>query len=252
MSALAACSLEPIEFSPPSDSQDSSEFKLTREERAQAVEQWLPLVRKMAGRFMSRLGRYYEYEDLVSIGQLALWKASGTYFTNQGATFGTYSYHAVAHAFGGLIDRYRTRIRSGSRREESLDEVDDDGEATSRQLTAPELLPDALLEGAHDCQALLVSLEILSPRYRQVLAARFVEERSLEEIAFDLGVTRERVRQLELKALTKLRKNLARALPERAATAGARPVSSTQATPRGYRPSRHVPPGKVAPPPESP
>lgn len=250
MSALAACSLEPPEISLAPDPSDS-EFRLTLEERARAVEQWLPLVRKMAGRFMSRLGRYYEYEDLVSIGQLALWKASGTYFTNQGASFGTYSYHAVAHAFGGLIDRYRTRIRAGSRREESLSEFDDD-ETPDRQLSAPGFLADVLLEIEHDRQALQAALQTLSPRYRQVIAARFVEEQSLEEIATDLGVTRERVRQLELKALTKLRKSLGKDLPERAATAGARPNSCAQSTPRGYRASRNVPPGKVASSPGSP
>lgn len=117
-----------------------AEFHLTREERAAAVEQWLPLVRKLAGRYMGRLGRYYEYDDLVSIGQLALWSASRTYETNHGATFGTYSFHAVHHAFEALVKRWRSNLRRGSRLEESFDETDEEG-LPIRQIHSPDLTP---------------------------------------------------------------------------------------------------------------
>jgi RNA polymerase primary sigma factor len=53
------------------------------------------------------------------------------------------------------------------------------------------------------------ALELLNPRMRRVLALRFGLEgetpRTLEEVGTELGITRERVRQLETRALRELR-----------------------------------------------
>jgi RNA polymerase primary sigma factor len=53
-------------------------------------------------------------------------------------------------------------------------------------------------------------LQTLVPREEQVLRLRFgvgcAREHTLEEIGEDLSVTRERVRQIELRALRKLRR----------------------------------------------
>jgi len=48
-------------------------------------------------------------------------------------------------------------------------------------------------------------LSELTEREEKIIRARFWEDRSLESIAEDLGITRERVRQLESKAFRKLR-----------------------------------------------
>jgi len=54
-------------------------------------------------------------------------------------------------------------------------------------------------------------LDILSPREQKILMMRFGLEdgrgRTLEEVGREFGVTRERIRQIEAKALAKLRKN---------------------------------------------
>lgn len=79
-----------------------------------------------------------------------------------------------------------------------------------------------------------------------MLEGRFVEGRALQEIAEELGVTRERIRQIEQKALKRLRKSLTLLLPDRALDSAE--ISSCA---RYGRPRRTLS-GKVAPPPESP
>ena len=55
------------------------------------------------------------------------------------------------------------------------------------------------------------TLELLTPREQKILRMRFGLEdgrsHTLEEVGQEFGVTRERIRQIEAKALTKLRKH---------------------------------------------
>jgi RNA polymerase primary sigma factor len=55
------------------------------------------------------------------------------------------------------------------------------------------------------------TLDLLTPREQKILRMRFGLEdgrmHTLEEVGQEFGVTRERIRQIEAKALTKLRKN---------------------------------------------
>jgi len=49
----------------------------------------------------------------------------------------------------------------------------------------------------------------LSPREKSVIAGRFVQGKTLHEAGESLGVSVERVRQIELKAMRKLRNKIA-------------------------------------------
>jgi len=66
---------------------------------------------------------------------------------------------------------------------------------------------DTLLESAiHVIEdAVFDVMSVLTERERQVLKLRFFDHKSLSQSGIDMGVTRERVRQLEAKALRKLR-----------------------------------------------
>jgi RNA polymerase primary sigma factor len=69
--------------------------------------------------------------------------------------------------------------------------------------------PDAASAVQARSQELTAALERLNPRMKQVLLRRFGLDgrppQTLEEVGRDLGVTRERVRQLETRALRELR-----------------------------------------------
>jgi RNA polymerase sigma factor (sigma-70 family) len=54
----------------------------------------------------------------------------------------------------------------------------------------------------------LERLETFWPREYEVLILRFVEEQTLAQVGKRLGISRERVRQIEISALAKLRKRM--------------------------------------------
>ena len=81
------------------------------------------------------------------------------------------------------------------------DFIEDEDSATPEEAATTQLLKEHVNE----------MLDILSPREQKILMMRFGLEdgrgRTLEEVGREFGVTRERIRQIEAKALAKLRKN---------------------------------------------
>lgn len=65
--------------------------------------------------------------------------------------------------------------------------------------------PDEIAEGRERTRLLVESLEALSERERRILVAHQVEGRTYHELGEELGLTSERVRQIEARALMHLR-----------------------------------------------
>jgi RNA polymerase primary sigma factor len=101
-------------------------------------------------------------------------------------------------------------VRAAARASASLDQpVGDQEDAVFGDFVAgDEPLPEERVEGALRSQALAVALQALGERERQVLILRYglvdEEPKTLEEIGKRLGLTRERVRQIELDSLRRL------------------------------------------------
>ena len=89
--------------------------------------------------------------------------------------------------------------------------IGEDGDATLGDLIeAPDAVdPHAVAEASELQRSIAEALAELTPREQRILRMRFgiggTADHTLEEVGREFGVTRERIRQIEAKALEKLR-----------------------------------------------
>ena len=119
------------------------------------------------------------------------------------------SLEEIAEAASLPIEQAR-QVRAAARAATSLDQPVGDQEDTvvGDFLAGEGLLPDEQVELSLRSQALQQALAALSERERHVLVLRYGldddEPKTLEEIGRRLGLTRERIRQIEVEALRRL------------------------------------------------
>lgn len=196
--------------------------------RALLVLSHKPFAAKMAARFARRYG--LDVEDLYQEGQIGLILAADKFDPSKGWRFATYARwwvfdRLVEAAFRGQsIVRPSTGMkaragffRSIRYRDVSLDAPAPNGEGSLADTFAcpaprPDEIVEATLDGAARSAALHRAIDAMPARDIDIITSRFLTEpkQSLEEIGARLGLSKERVRQLEEKALGKLRKELVR------------------------------------------
>lgn len=178
------------------------------------------LVHKIAKRFRWALSSGLCYEDLVQAGNMGLMRAAEKFDPERGFTFATYAVWWVrAQVRREAADR-RATVRTPcwrqaeiwSKREPlpahavSLDSRMSEDGTTFLDLT-PHPGDDPELSAVRG-QAGKISEKLLSAldsRHQYVLRRRYLFGDTLLDVGKQLGVTRERARQIEVAALAKLR-----------------------------------------------
>ena len=180
------------------------EFKMDLVERirTQLVSSNLRLVSSIARRFSTSFG---DVDDFSSDGCMILLGAIDRFDFSRRFRFSTYATHSIQrHFFRAWKVRQRRKERFPNAASEMLCEIPQQ-ENDVLVCEDPESVVGHLLSQAE---------HVLDEREHQILMERFGlagrdrKGRTLREIASDLGISKERVRQLQMKALEKLREIL--------------------------------------------
>lgn len=139
--------------------------------------------------------------EMVSDGNMSLIRAIEKFDYTKGNKFSTYATWAIMKNYARSIPKefkQRERYRTGV--EEVFDWRPDEGE--------PQFKQELVNQRQH--QLIMSILEQLDDREKTIIINRFgleegVEPKTLEQVGQVLGVTKERIRQLESRALKKLR-----------------------------------------------
>ena len=172
------------------------------------------------------LSHLYEYEDAVIDASMAVIEAAKRYDPKQGS-FSTYATWYIRHAIGSnASERYAVHIPVNVETDWRLGRLKADTEAYIEKIARPHWLEEivgeeddgeVLLEEtipieedrwADARESLEKAMETLTERERYVLTERYGfydgEYKTLEKVGDTMGITRDRVRQIEQKALRKL------------------------------------------------
>ena len=158
----------------------------------------LRLVVSIAKRHMSPSRDFFE---LVSDGNMALIRAAEKFDFARGTRFSTYASWAVMRSFARSIPQeLRCRARFRTSYPELFTALEDTGTDPDEQ---------DCVQSEHEARV-EEFLEHLDERERKIIDLRFglsggQEPLTLKQVGAEIGVTKERVRQLEVRAISKLR-----------------------------------------------
>lgn len=181
-------------------------FKIANSARAQIVQANLPLVLAMAKR--TKLTGV-DFAELISEGNMALLRSVDKFDCSKGFKFSTYACRAILKSFS------RVAIRSSRYRSRFPTEFDPALEKSDFVERKRQEVEDFCVD---ELRSILVeNLANLNDVEKRVIRARFAldavdsdqaQPMTLEQVGEIIGVTKERVRQIQNKALEKLRQTL--------------------------------------------
>lgn len=163
----------------------------SNEFRNQMVEEALPTVRGIAKSILRRLPRNVAVEDLIQIGMVALIDPAERWDKRRGVPFPLF---ASSRVRGAMLDAYRyQRFRDTTAVQLDRDERAVEESATLRTLAGE----------------VRRAIDQLGEAERKVITLRYVEDLDRGESAERMGRSRERIRQIEAKAIAHLKEKLA-------------------------------------------
>ena len=143
--------------------------------------EYLPLVKSIANKY-AHLG--VPLEDLEQEGMIGLLKAADKFEDDKNAKFSTYATYWIKKKILEAIDKEKKGSLDSIKLIDESVETKEDELKISQYLKLPQNMPDI---------------------ERQILRMLFEEQLTLKEIAQELEISRERVRQLKEKALRRMR-----------------------------------------------
>ena len=191
--------LDPLHPSSRVMDQIENHYDIITEVKNQIVSANLRLVVSIAKRHTGPIDGLF---DLISDGNMSLIRACEKFDYSRGNRFSTYASWAIMKNYARAIadeQRYRKRFMTlenefnEEHEQEEVDPVEMETTQTRRE------------------KQVATILQALSPREQQIIIHRFGLNRdreplTLKQVGQEMGVTKERIRQIEILALNKLRK----------------------------------------------
>lgn len=195
------------------------------------------LVRRIARKFFYRAGDggALAIDDLISAGREGAFHAAKRFEPQRKWKFTTYAVHWIKAYVRREVENIARTIRAPSHvQKQVFNHLSDDPNKKLRSsisggvvsLNAPSrdgddrTLEDRIVDSADSSEDVFLDKEkmsrardlfssvLLDYREREVLKARFRDDQTLKEAGIAMGISRERVRQIEARALAKLRRYL--------------------------------------------
>lgn len=150
-----------------------------------------------------------EIDDCRQVGRIALMRALELYKPGNGFTFSTYATEGISRAIGRWTRDNRlirtpgyVHVREGFQEEPEIVPIE--------SVDLDQVLPPPVSSSV-DPMLVIERLSRLDPRSLRIIVLRYGlfghSEHTLEQIASIFGVSRERIRQIEDKALVRMRKS---------------------------------------------
>lgn len=180
------------------------------------VEQMVRENRKLVDYMVNRyLKRYFvgtmERDDLVSWGMMGLVNAARAWDPARSASFSTLACRAIERMIiRGVSREWRPERENATVSLDQLiagDRAEGGDERFLDQLPAAENVEDSLLESERS-GALRMALEMLEPEQRQLIRRHYLDGENVQDIARDLGLTRQGVYSREKAIFKRLRAQL--------------------------------------------
>ena len=157
---------------------------MSKMNKEKIVTEYLPLVRSVAAKY-NKLG--IPQEDLEQEGMIGLLEAANKYQDDKGAKFSTYATYWIKKYILAAVDKEKKH---------SLNSTD-----LNEDMTKDKKLKAIKPVTNFELPSHMPEIE------KMVLTLLFQEELTLKEIAEEIGISRERVRQLKEKGLRRMRIN---------------------------------------------
>lgn len=170
-----------------------------------AIARYKPLIKARARQFWRGfLATRCSLQDLEAVATVAVWEASKHWRKDGGAAFGTY----VSHAVENELLKLNSYWGRGRRRASFVSLSPGPDGQLQVDLESPDATASERVEVESWRAEVRAVVDRLRPRHREVITLRYWQDQLQAEVGYHLGVTRQRVQQIEAEALDALRPKL--------------------------------------------
>jgi len=210
----------------PSKAPRMSKEKRTRMEARRAqrlLEEFTPLVRKIAGGFQRKLPRNVLREDLVAAGMSGLWDAIRRHPDGGDESF---EWYVRVRIRGAILDELRAqdwlprRARAAAEAHAGTDayvpppsvvRIDDVSEWEQNRCLADASSSESAVAAKFTQETLVKAVELLPERERHIVSSHYFRGVKFKDLGAELGVSEPRISQLHSRAIARLKELMASA-----------------------------------------